>query len=225
MNMITTSTELLHNQLQPFFQSRKIFYQFLHSLFLDPIIGEGLFDKRENLNFRDLGEIHEGGKILRRYFEHLSDDQINRDKKEYQRLFIGPGPLAAPPWESYYRSKEQLLFEEWTYQIREQYHRFGLQFIKENNEPDDHLLLELEFMTFLSEACLPETEKEKIAQLISSQISFLENHLMIWIPYFCKRVIENTNSQLYLGAAMLLEDFLSFDLQSLYEVRGAMAND
>lgn len=222
--MMTTSAEPLHIQLQPFFQSRKVFYQFLHILFLDPKMGEGLFGKRGTLNFQGLSETHEGGKILRRYFEHLTDEQLNRDIEEYQRLFLGPGPLVAPPWESYYRSKEQLLFEEWTYQIRDQYHRFGLQFIKENNEPDDHLLLELEFMIFLSDTCLLETAHEEIVELISSQIHFLENHLTVWIPYFCERLIENTNSQLYLGAAMLLDDFLSFDLQSLYEVKEALTN-
>ena len=222
---MATSTESLHLQLNSFFQSRKTFYQFLHLLFLDPSIGNGLFEKREMFNFQDLAEVHEGGKILFRYFEHLSANQIIEDEAEYRRLFVGPGPLVAPPWESYYRSKEQLLFEEWTYQIRELYHQFGLQSIKENNEPDDHLLIELEFMIFLSDTCLHETLDEKIVDLISTQISFFENHLNQWIPYFCKRLIENTNSQLYLGAALMLEDFLSFDLQSLYEVREALTND
>jgi putative dimethyl sulfoxide reductase chaperone len=221
---MTTSAVPLHRDLQPFFQSRKMFYQFLHLLFLNPKMGEGLFEERNSFNFQELGEVHESGKILQRYFEQLSDDQINRDLEEYQRLFVGPGLLIAPPWESYYRSKEQLLFEEWTYQIREQYHQFGLQSIKENNEPDDHLLLELEFMLYFSDACIVEKENEKIVELISVQIDFLEKHLTMWIPYFCQRLIENTNSQLYLGAAMLLEDFLSFDHLSLYEVREAIAD-
>ncbi len=220
---MTAAAEPLHTQLQPFLFSRKNFYQLLYLLFLDP--NENLFlEIKTNANLNELSEIHEGGQILHNYFTHLLPEQVNNDKEEYQRLFIGPGPLAAPPWESYYRSKEHLLFEEWTYQIREQYHQFGLQYIKENNEPDDHLLLELEFMNFLADLCLQETNAERIVELLSSQIRFLEKHLTIWIPYFCERVIKNTNSQLYLGAAMLLEDFLSFDLTSLYEVREALPN-
>jgi TorA maturation chaperone TorD len=221
--MIST-TEPLHIQLQPFLLARKKFYQLLHLLFLVPTNGASLFEIRNKGNLLELEEIHEGGKILRNFFEHLSIEQIQKEEEEYQRLFVGPGPLAAPPWESYYRSKEQLLFEEWTYQIREQYHLFDLQNIKENNEPDDHLLLELEFMIFLAELCLQETKTDRVVELILSQIHLLENHLIIWIPYFCERVIENTNSQLYLGAAMLLEDFLSFDLTTLYEVREALSD-
>jgi len=221
--MISTA-ETLHIQLQPFLLARKKYYQLLHYLFLGPSNEKLLLEIRNNGNLQELEGIHEGGKILGNFFEHLTDEQIQREYEEFQRLFVGPGPLVAPPWESYYRSREQLLFEEWTYQIREQYHHFGLQFKNENNEPDDHLLLELEFMLFLVDLSLQETRAEKIVELISSQILFLEKHLTVWIPYFCKRIIEHTNSQLYLGAAMLLEDLLNFDLTTLLEVREALSD-
>jgi putative dimethyl sulfoxide reductase chaperone len=217
-----TTTESIHIKLQPFFLSRKNYYHLLYLLFSVPATGESLLDIRINGNLQELEEIHDGGKILCKFFEHMTDELIGKENEEYQRLFIGPGPLVAPPWESYYRSKEKLLFEEWTYQIREQYHLFGLQFKNENNEPDDHLLLELEFMLFLLDLCLQETNTNRLVELISSQIHFLEKHLTIWIPYFCKRIIEHTNSQLYLGAAMLLEDLLTFDLTTLLEVREAL---
>ncbi|MBT2699255.1 molecular chaperone TorD family protein [Bacillus sp. ISL-40] len=219
---MTTTTVRIHIQLQPFFLSRKKYYQLLHLLFLVPSNGELLFEIRNNGNLRELEEIHDGGKILWNFFDHMTDEQINREYEEYQRLFIGPGQLVAPPWESYYRSREQLLFEEWNYQIREQYHLFGLQYKNENNEPDDHLLLELEFMLFLADLSLQETMTDRIVELISRQIHFLEKHLTIWVPYFCKRIIEHTNSQLYLGAAMLLEDLLTFDLTTLQEVKEAL---
>ena len=218
----TTTTETIHIQLQPYFLSRKKYYQLLHLLFSVPDTGELLVEIQNNGNLQELEEIHDGGKILRNVFEHMTAEQIDRENEEYQRLFIGPGPLVAPPWESYYRSREHLLFEEWTYQIREQYHLFGLQYKNENNEPDDHLLLELEFMLYLVDSCLQETKTDRLVELISSQIHFLENHLTMWIPYFCKRIIEQTNSQLYLGASMLLEDILTFDLTTLLEVREAL---
>ena len=221
---LISTTEPLHIQLQSFLLARKNYYELLHLLFLVPGNDELLLVIRNNGNLQELEEIHEGGKILRNFFEHLTDGQIQREYEEHHRLFVGPGPLVAPPWESYYRSREQLLFEEWTYQIREQYHHFGLKYKNENNEPDDHLLLELEFMLFLIDSCLRETRAEKIVELISSQITFLENHLTIWVPFFCKRIIENTSSQFYLGAAMMLEDLLSFDLTTLLEVREALSD-
>lgn len=176
------------------------------------------------VNLEELEEIHEGGFIVHRFFQNISNESIKMEREEYQRLFLGPGPIAAPPWESYYRSKEQLLFEEWTYQVREQYHQFGLQYIRENNDPDDHLLLELEFMIYLIDLCLKENNLERFIVINSSQLQFLENHLSIWIPYFCKRIIEETKSQLFLGAAMLLEDFISDDINTLQEIKEALVN-
>jgi len=213
--------DLLQIQLRPFWISRKNFYQLLYDLFVEPseVILIGI---QNQVKFQELGKIHEGGEILRQFFEHFSPDQLSCEIQEYQRLFVGPGPVAAPPWESYYRSNERLLFEEWNFQVRDFYHQFGIQNVKEKNEPDDHLLLELEFMTYLSDLCLEEKEDERILYFLSKQIEFLEKHLTIWSPHFCERVIENTTSSLYLGAAMLLADFLTFDLASMLEMKEAI---
>lgn len=219
---MTTVTDPIHIQLQPLLLARKKYYQLIHLLFLEPSGSEILVEIRNHGNLQELEEIHEGGKILRNVFEQLTEEQIKPEYEEFHRLFVGPGPLVAPPWESFYRSREHLLFEEWTYQVREQYHQFGLQFKNENNEPDDHLLLELEFMLSLIDLSLQEDQIERVIELILSQIHFLEEHLTIWVPDFCKRIIEHTGSQLYLGAAMLLEDLLSFDLTTLLEVREAL---
>lgn len=199
-------------ELQSLLFSRKCFYQMVHLLFLDPGKEEVLLKLKNSADFQELSDIYEGGKILSRFFQKLTKEQISNEREEFQRLFIGPGPLAAPPWESYYRSKDNLLFDEWTYQIRELFHQFGLQSEKEHKEPDDHLLLELEFMIYLADLFAQETDPDRFANLLDSQIHMLENHFIKWIPYFCERVIASTTSQLYLGAALLLADFLEDDL-------------
>lgn len=166
---MTTVTDPIHIQLQPLLLARKKYYQLIHLLFLEPSGSEILVEIRNHGNLQELEEIHEGGKILQNVFEQLTEEQIKREYEEFQRLFVGPGPLVAPPWESFYRSREHLLFEEWTYQVREQYHQFGLQFKNENNEPDDHLLLELEFMLSLIDLSLQEARIERVIELIFSQ--------------------------------------------------------
>lgn len=219
-----TSTDSIHTKLHLYLLSRKNFYQFLYTLFSEPINEEILLELASQGDFTELKEINEGGELLAAFFEQFTKEQIGYVKEEYDRLFVGPGSIIAPPWESYYRSKEHLLFEEWTLQIRQQYHQFGLKYIKENNEPEDHLLLELEFLIFLIDLSLQETNLKKVGAIVSSQVRFLEDHLNVWVPDFCKRIINNSNSQLYLGAAMLLEDFLNLDLRTLLEVRGALSN-
>lgn len=220
---MTSTKESIPIQLEPFLLSRKNFYQFLHTLFLEPNNEEILFELSQVGDFEELKECHEGGRILAAFFEQMKmKKNICSEREEYRRLFIGPGTLIAPPWESYYRSKEHLIFDSWTLQVRGIYHQFGQQNIHENNEPDDSLLLELEFMVFLINLNMQAVENKQIKEFVLYQISFLKEHLTIWIPAFCKRVIDHTNSRLYLGAAMLLEDFLNFDLITLLEVREAL---
>jgi TorA maturation chaperone TorD len=221
---MSVMTQSIQRELESFFIARKNVYQLLHFLFQEPVYHAALLEVRDSGNISELAEIHEGGKILSRFFSNLKKQQIKNEHEEYQRLFLGPGPICAPPWESFYRSKEHLLFEEWTYQVRKEYHRYGLTFIRENNEPDDHLLLELEYMIFLVNACLKGMETVSLRVLIEDQILFIENHLMAWIPLFCQRVIDHSNSQLYTGAAMLLTDFLDFDLDTLHEVKEALTD-
>ncbi|WP_462411885.1 TorD/DmsD family molecular chaperone [Neobacillus sp. Marseille-QA0830] len=220
---MTVIGEVLESELQPFLQSRRNFYQLLYLLFMEPKANLFFCDLGKDIPFHELEEIHEaGGGLLGQFFYCLSEDQIHQENEEYHRLFLGPGLMAAPPWESYYRNKDHLLFEECMYQIREFYHQYGLQNVSENREPDDSLLLELEFMIFLSEQCLQQTNLEALEPFVATQIDFLNDHLLIWIPLFCERIIKNTTSQLYLGAAMLLEDFCRFDLETLTETMEAL---
>ncbi|WP_251553760.1 TorD/DmsD family molecular chaperone [Neobacillus muris] len=220
---MTTTGEVFDFDLMPFLQSRRNVYQLIYLLFMEPKADQFLYDLGKGINFKELEEFQkEIGKTLEQFFNQISDEQILKQKEEFHRLFIGPGQLAAPPWESYYRSKDHLLFEECMFQIRDLYYQFGLQNIKENKEPDDHLLLELEFMIFLSEQSLQQIDLEELKRFISTQIEFLQNHLLTWIPPFCERIFENTTSSLYLGAAMLLEDFCWCDLEALIDAREAL---
>ncbi len=221
---MSVMTQTIQTELESFFKARKNVYQLLHFLFQEPVYESALLEVRDSGKISELAEMHEGGKILSSFFSSLTKQQIKAEREEYQRLFLGPGPICVPPWESYYRSKDHLLFEEWTYQVRKEYHRFGLTFIRENKEPDDHLLLELEYMIFLVNMCLQKVETVALRQLIEDQISFIENHLMVWIPQLCQRVIDCSNSQLYIGAALLLTDFLDFDLDTLHEVKEALTD-
>jgi TorA maturation chaperone TorD len=222
---MSTEINRLHTELMPLLTSRKNFYQLLKILFMEPEWNKGLMVPDCKDLFKSLSEINEGANILHQFFFNLTPEKVKKEQEEFQQLFIGPGPLGAPPWESFYRSKEHLLFEEWTYQVREAYHRFNLQSSKENNEPDDNLLLELEFMLVLIDQSMDAKDMSQLIYLVNHQIGFLQDHLTKWIPDFCARLIDQTKSQLYTGAAMLLDYFLKSDVETLFEIKEAITND
>jgi putative dimethyl sulfoxide reductase chaperone len=202
--------------IQEYFLARSQFYLFLQILFYEPLEPDTFTQIQENIHFDELES--DGADLIQTFFQApLSEDQLLKEADEFQRLFVGPDTIIAPLWESYYRSKDGLLFGETTLQVRDQYHRFGQQFSKENNEPDDHLTVELEFMLFLIKHSLTPSGSVDF-ESIEGQNYFLTHHLSQWIPMLCKRIIENTESDLYKGAALLLHQLIIDDLDFFKEL-------
>ena len=109
---------------------------------------------------------------------------------EYTKLFIGPGKLPAPPWESVYVYGEDLLFQESTVEVRLDYRAAGYQASGYPHEADDHLAKELGFMSALSEEAQRAFEQgdgESFRQAMSRQLLFLGKHLNSWLPKFAER--------------------------------------
>jgi putative dimethyl sulfoxide reductase chaperone len=135
-----------------------------------------------------------------------SGDKFDALCADYTRLFIGPGKVLAPPWESVYCTEERLLFLEQTLQVRHWYARFGLQSAKLHQEPDDHIGLELEFLAHLARLGLQalQTEKsERFDESIDSQRQFLLEHTLQWAPVWCDIVQTAAKTEFYRGIARL----------------------
>lgn len=146
---------------------------------------------------------------------------LNKVNNEYTRLLIGPGKLPAPPWESVYRSKERLLFQQNTLEVRKCYLKYNFLPAAYPHVADDHLALELDFMVQLSSMAEQACENEDFSQLqlmLREQRSFLTDHLLIWIPEFAVKIKESSTSYFYPGIAELLRNFLKIQLLAIQEV-------
>ena len=125
---------------------------------------------------------------------------------DFNRLFVGPGEMLAAPWESVYRSKTKLTFQEPTLQVRELYARFGLHAPAMHREPDDHLGLELAFVATLSDLAAQATARGDTALLKScfeTQADFLRDHLLAWAPACLVLVEKHAETDYYRGAALV----------------------
>lgn len=56
----------------------------------------------------------------------------------WQRLFIGPYALPSPPWGSVWLDRESVLFGDSTLALRQWMRENGIQFVMQQNEPEDH---------------------------------------------------------------------------------------
>ncbi len=143
---------------------------------------------------------------LRQFSARWDSAQFEDLRRDYARLFVGPNRLLAPPWESVYRSSEHLLFERQTFEVRQQYQRYGMETRQSNVEPDDHIGLELRFMAHLDGLALFSMEKgdtNLTIEAVEATGRFLTEHLLQWTPQFLDLVMKSANTAYYRAVAQL----------------------
>lgn len=166
---------------------------------------------------------------LKNSLREVSVDNIpatHRDIQiEYTRLFLGPRHLPAPPYESVYRSPQGLMMQDSTMEVRSLYLKNGFRVARINQEPDDSIGIELEFMCALSretsDAYLSQ-DKAKLERLVSTQLEFCELHLSKWVPQFCADIIDNTQFEFWKGVASLTRCFLEQDAVELDRLKNLL---
>lgn len=159
--------------------------------------------------------------------EVLAGGQDAMDALEgaYNRLFVGPTALEAGPWESLYKTTENVLFCETTLEVRKAYVAQG--FIP-NNYPhvsDDHVALELDFMRLLAEQALEACEAgddETAKAKLRAQADFLADHLNVWLPKFAKKAAAAEHGAFYGPVAAVARDWTRFDAELVGELLAAL---
>lgn len=189
---------------------------------IEALIGEDIF--LEAPLGDDHPDIQAGLFLLRSWSKtgqkELPQDEIDALEIDHTKLFIGTGEVLAPPWESVYFSEDRLIFQEQTLQVRKWYRRYGLEPELLHREPDDHIALEIAFISHLSKLAfeaLRAGHKVKSDEYLNAQRQFLSEHLLKWGPQWCVLVIENAQTDFYKGLAYLTRGALLF-LADLFNV-------
>jgi TorA maturation chaperone TorD len=147
-----------------------------------------------------------GIKIMREFINEWEEESHEMLVRDYRRLFVGPGHIPAPPWESVYLSIEGLVYEEQTMAVRKFYARYGLQSPKRYHEPDDHFGLEMAFLAHLCSlalATIQAGDSDGLVSHLDAMRDFLKGHVLLWAPVFLNRVIEHAKTPYYRAAAYL----------------------
>ncbi len=126
---------------------------------------------------------------------------------EYTRLFVGPPRPAAAPWETMYRGGAAVGgatvgFGQATFEMRALLREAGLEVKNENNQYEDHIGIEL---LYLSALCARAAEGEgKVAEEVRA---FAEDRLLAWLP-FLRAAAEEAAPDGYLPLLLALADAL-----------------
>lgn len=206
----------MNEERQFIYQARQAVYGLLGRLYQEPLtptLHDWLKSERP---FSDFPVTFEDGAV-----EHLqqvdgASQEVAYDdlRQDYIQLYIGPGNMKVPPWESVYRNEDRSLFDSHTLQVRQTYARHGMEFVKKNKTPEDHLAIELEFMRILNERLLKtlENDDEKAERiLVEEQHAFLKDHILAWLPNFIRLSQEHALTPFYTGLAGVLGAFVQWD--------------
>lgn len=167
--------------------------------------------------------VDEGYRDLYRYLRTAWDDSLRELAVDYVRTFIGHGVngySAAYPYESVYTSERRLMMQEARAEV--------LKVFRENHlkrdrwtEGEDHVSIEFEFMQRMAlrtaEALERGDEDEAVAEL-RTQLSFIDEHLLNWIPMFVTDIMQFSQTSFYKGLGKLTLGYLETDRDLVQEL-------
>jgi TorA maturation chaperone TorD len=124
---------------------------------------------------------------------HQSEESLG---DAFQRLFVGPYALPAPPWGSVYLDKESVVFGDSTLALRQWMRENGIEPHLTQAEPEDHIGLLLMMAAWLA---------ENSPALLNE---FLTLHMLPWAGRYLELLRQKAEHPFYTGVAALAESTL-----------------
>lgn len=172
----------------------------------------GLIEKLKNLEFNTANVCEPAfGFVQKMRKEFETDADLEAFKVEFSRLFVGPYEMPATPYGSVYLEEGRKMMGDSTLDVKIRYREAGLNTAKTFKDAPDHISAELEFMYYLifkEIEAFSKSYTETAIDFIQKQKSFLEDHLMFWVPQFTANIIENAETSFYQNLAKATETFL-----------------
>lgn len=200
----------------------KVLFTYPEQAWLTSLAADSIFDEAP-FAF-DQPDVKEGLMLLNDWAYHnrdgISDSEFDEIVADYRRLFIGPGQVLAPPWESVFVENGRMIFQKATLGVRDWYRRYGLQSVKLHKEPDDHIGLELTFLAHLAGQAIGALERgEELAfeAANDAQSRFFSTHVLTWAPVWCNQVCAYTQTDFYRGIALMVKGLLN-ELSIMFEL-------
>ena len=132
-------------------------------------------------------------------------------KVDFAKLFVGPYNLSAAPYGSVYLEGGRKMMGNSTHDAKNRYREAGLDIAKTFKDAPDHISTELEFMYYLifkEIEAFADADIETAVGFIQRQKSFLDDHLMVWVPEFADSIMKNAENPFYPNLAQATTSFL-----------------
>jgi TorA maturation chaperone TorD len=123
-------------------------------------------------------------------------------RDDFNRLFESKGLMLAPPYESIYKPFIETSANAGT--VSDFYNSYGWVSKYKAEISDDHLGVELLFLTILVEKYLILDDQVCLIEIRNEIRRFIEQHIFPWIPLWNDKMQESANTLCYKGIATLI---------------------
>jgi putative dimethyl sulfoxide reductase chaperone len=126
-------------------------------------------------------------------------------KNDFLNLFGGKGVPLAAPYETFYQDTDRIINGKNNGLVSDFYKSYGWESRFRDQIPDDHLGIELLFLTLMIEKYL-ELDDEVCCREMKHEIArFLNQHILSWVPRWNEDVQKNALSLGYKGIGTLIQ--------------------
>lgn len=228
------------DEIKKICKSRQKVYLFLSRMFEKEMTEDLLKElQRKAGGLSEMGALKElGNSKLNEGLSQLEGyliESCKRDMKtvltelavEYAGLFLSVWGRPAHPSESVYASGGTARMQKERDEVLELYNSEGLDKVREFKEPEDHIAMELQFMSFLAREAskaAADGDLQKTLKKLETQEFFLKEHLGKWIEQLASDVVKQGRVKFYKGASLIAVGFVEEDEESLTELVSEIKN-
>lgn len=208
-------------------EARSQIYALLSALYLelpDLKLLEGIFDAEFQHSFCSIAsgcqapEMKEGIELIASFATTFKaqprEEVLKLISVDRTRLLHGVGKQYSPPppYESLYRDGR--LWGKSTEEVAQIFSRLEIMLSEELSEPPDYIGIELDLMRLI---CSAEAEAwqagkiDKAREYLEAGGDFLRQHIMKWVPGFCKQMQRRAELDFYRGVSRLTRGFVEYD--------------
>lgn len=207
-------------------ESRAATYGLLARLYRREV-DQALLEELKTVHFPfDTGNalVDSGYRMMVTYLSKTWENTLTELAADYLRTFLGhgiDGHSAAYPYESVYTSERRLLMQDARTEVLALFRANGLEKDPSFKDAEDHIALELEFMQLMALRCaeaLRADDTDEALALVRAQATFMDDHLMAWVPLFTTEMLKFAKTDLYRGLSRVTEGFLTEDQRVLEEM-------
>ncbi len=203
-------------------------YRFLSQMMLKELTAEAIAEVAAIEFPEQTGNsiLDEGYRLVHRYFNFSAADRRTQLAVEYARVFLAAGVFeksdkTAIPYESVFTSPERIMMQASRDDVVRWFARDGFAVNPALHEPEDHLSFELEYLAHMNEraAQLAEAaDEEALRENLSRQYSFIERHILNWVPDLAVCVRGAAKLAFYPGMLLVIQGTAEASLGAMEEI-------